>query len=145
MSEPSKPEPFRHRFRVRYAEVDPQGVVFNSRYLEYADLLVTEYWESVGLGFVGDDTLEFHVAQANVTFVQPIRLREWIEGRALTTRLGNSSMAQRIELHGEAAADDLRAVIELVQVHVDLENGAPLRIPGAVRAMFSDTLVEAAQ
>jgi len=25
--------PFVHRFRVRYAEVDPQSVVFNARYL----------------------------------------------------------------------------------------------------------------
>lgn len=134
-------EPFRHRFRVRYAETDPQGVVFNSRYLEYADLMVTEYWEAVGLGFVGEDTLEFHVAQANVGFVKPIRLREWIEGRAVTTKIGNSSMAQRIELHGDEGDDDLRAVIELVQVHVDLDTGKPQRIPDSVRAMFAGSTV----
>ena len=129
-------EPFRHRFRVRYAETDPQGVVFNSRYLEYADLLVTEYWEHAGLHVAGDAALEFHVAQANVRFVRPIRLREWIEGRAVTTRIGNSSMNQRIALHGEGGEDDLRAEIDLVQVHVDLATGAPQRIPDAVRAMF---------
>ena len=33
-------DPFSHRFRVRYSEVDPQAVVFNSRYLEYADVVV---------------------------------------------------------------------------------------------------------
>ncbi|ABC64846.1 acyl-CoA thioesterase [Erythrobacter litoralis] len=133
-------EPFRHRLHVRYAETDPQGVVFNSRYLEYADVLVTEYWESVGLGFTGEDALEFHVAQANVGFVKPIRLREWIEGRAVTTKIGNSSMAQRIELHGEEGEDDLRAVIELVQVHVDLATGKPQRIPDSVRAMFAGSI-----
>ena len=133
-------EPFRHRFRVRYSEVDPQAVVFNSRYLEYADLLVTEYWESVGLGVAGDDTLEFHVAQANVTFVKPIRIREWIEGRAVTTKIGNSSMKQRIDLYGEGGDDDLRARIELVQVHVDLATGASQRIPDTVRDLFADSL-----
>ncbi|GAA4046229.1 acyl-CoA thioesterase [Parerythrobacter jejuensis] len=134
---------FRHRFRVRYAEVDPQGVVFNSRYLEYADILVTEYWEAAGLHVAGEDSLEFHVAQANVTFKKPIRLREWVEGRAVTTRIGNSSMAQRIELHGEGGAEDLRAAIDLVQVHVDLETGMPVPIPNRVRGLFADTLVAA--
>jgi acyl-CoA thioester hydrolase len=44
---------FSHNFRVRYSEVDPQAVVFNARYLDYADLGVTEkltprqrYWKS---------------------------------------------------------------------------------------------------
>ena len=52
--------PFTYQFRVRYAEVDPQAVVFNSRYLEYADVLVTEYFRdrrNHGL----PDGLEFHV------------------------------------------------------------------------------------
>lgn len=133
-------EPFRHRFRVRYSEVDPQAVVFNSRYLEYADLLVTEYWESVGLGFTGDDVLEFHVAQANVSFIKPIRVREWIEGRAVTTSIGNSSMKQRIDLYGDEGGDDLRASIEVVQVHVDLETGKSQRIPDEVRTMFAASL-----
>lgn len=133
-------EPFKHRFRVRYAEVDPQGVVFNSRYLEYADIVVTEYWDAAGLHIEGEDGLEFHVAQANVTFKKPIRLREWVEGRAFTTRIGTSSMAQRIELHGDHAADDLRAVIDLVQVHVDLQTGKPMPIPQRVRALFAGSL-----
>lgn len=132
-------EPFRHRFRVRYAEVDPQNVVFNSRYLEYSDLVVTEYWDSVGLRVDGADALEFHVAQANISFTKPIRVREWIEGRAMTTRIGNSSMAQRIELHGEEGAEDLRAVIEMVQVHVDLATGQPLPVPKWVKALFGHT------
>ena len=32
---------FSTRFRVRYAEIDGQRIVFNSRYLEYADVAVT--------------------------------------------------------------------------------------------------------
>jgi acyl-CoA thioester hydrolase len=29
-------EPFRHRFRVRYAECDAQSVVFNAHYFAYS-------------------------------------------------------------------------------------------------------------
>jgi len=132
-------EPFRHRFRVRYAELDPQGVVFNGRYLEYADLIVTEFWHDRQLRLTGDDALEFHVANAQIDFRKPIRVMEVIEGRAWTTRFGNSSMTTRIELHGtqNEAQDDLRAEIELINVHVSLETGEALPIPQSARDALS--------
>lgn len=133
-------EPFRHRFDVRYAELDPQGVVFNARYLEYADLIISAYWRAKELRMFGEGALEFHVANATVNYRKPIRAEEQIEGRAWTTRIGNSSMATRIELHGVApdggnnGADDLRAEIELINVHVSLETGQSLPIPDSVRS-----------
>lgn len=137
-------QPFRHRFRVRYAEVDPQSVVFNSRYLEYADFIITEYWREAGLHFTGEGALEFHVVKAVVEFERPIRADEWVEGRAWTTRIGNSSIDTRIELHGATAGeDDRRAMIDLVHVHVDLESGRPISIPFAVRAALGEQLERA--
>lgn len=141
---------FRYRFRVRYSEVDPQSVVFNSRYLEYADVVITEYWRDRALHFTGAGALEFHVARAEVDFVAPIRADEIVEGRARTERLGNTSITTIIELHGASSLeplvpredaeapsaqrpDDLRARIRLVHVHVDLENGRPMPLPAHVR------------
>ena len=128
-------EPFRHRFRVRYAELDPQGVVFNARYLEYADLIISEYWRAKELKMFGEGAMEFHVAHASVSFRQPIRAEEELEGRAWTTKIGNSSMTTRIELHGvqDDGSDDLRAEIELVNVHVSLETGQSLPVPDSAR------------
>ena len=131
---------FSHRFRVRYAELDPQGVVFNARYLEYADLMITEFWRARELRLSGPDALEFHVANATVNFRKPIRADELIEGRAQTIRFGNSSMTTQITLHGctptqiLGTADDLRAEITLVNVHLDLATGTPLPIPASARA-----------
>lgn len=127
--------PFIHRFRVRYAEVDPQSVVFNSRYLEYADLLITEYWRACGIHFSGESALEFHVVRAELDFRKPIRADEWVEGRVWTQRIGTSSVTTRVELHdGERPeAVDLRASIILVHVHVDLASGQPLPVPPAAR------------
>ncbi len=149
--------PFCHQFRVRYAELDPQGVVFNARYLEYADLVISEYWRIRDIGAGAAAPLDFHIARAQVDFRKPIRAEELIEGRAWTTRFGTSSMTTRIELHGwanatdasqtgeglavigattgatETGSDDLRAQIELVNVHVDLATGKPLPIPQSVR------------
>ena len=135
MPDSQPPAPFTHRFRVRYAEVDPQSVVFNSRYLEYADLLITEPWRARGVHFAGDDSLEFHVVRAEVDFRSPIRVDEWVEGRAWTDRVGTSSVTTRIELHGtdDDAEQDLRASIVLVHVHVDLASGQPMPIPPRAR------------
>ena len=38
---------FIYTFRVRYAEVDAQGIVFNAHYLTYFDCLITEYYRKL--------------------------------------------------------------------------------------------------
>jgi acyl-CoA thioester hydrolase len=79
--------------------------------------------------------LEFHVVRAEVDFRAPIRVDEWVEGRVWTGRIGTSSVTTRIELHGcdESAAEDLRATIVLVHVHVDLASGQPMPVPPEAR------------
>lgn len=131
---------FTHTFRVRYAEVDLQSVVFNSRYLEYADLILTEFWREIGLHFAGDGALEFHVVRAEVDFVQPIRADEMIEGRAWTARIGSSSVTTEMELHGAGQGEDVRARMRLVHVHVDLETGKPIPLPPAARLAFGESV-----
>lgn len=127
---------FAHRFRVRYSEVDPQGIVFNSRHLEYADMLLTEFWRALGMAFSGAEAIELHVVKATVEYLRPIRLDEVIEGRARVARIGASSVTTIFELHGtrNEAAGDLRATIELVHVHVDLATQRPTRLPDDARA-----------
>jgi acyl-CoA thioester hydrolase len=124
---------FSHSFRVRYAEVDPQAVVFNSRYLEYADLAVVEYWRALGIRPGHPDGVECHVGTATVRYVKPIRMDELIEARVRIDRFGTASMTWMIELHG-SPTDDLRALIEMVYVHVDLPSGRSRPIPEAFKA-----------
>lgn len=125
--------PFRHRFRVRYSEVDPQGVVFNSRYLEYADFAIVEYWRAMALGPGDPDWPECHVGTATVRYVKPIRTDELIDAHVRVDRFGTASMTWAIELHG-AGAEDLRAQIELVYVGVDLATGRSRALPEAFKA-----------
>ena len=120
---------FCHPFRVRYSEVDPQAVVFNARYLDYADLGVTEYWRALGISFApGENFFEVHVVKATVEFRAPIRYDEQVEACVRTTRIGRTSVTTQLEIHG-AGREDLRAVIEEVQVHVDLKTGRPQPVP----------------
>ena len=132
---------FSTRVRVRYAEIDAQAVVFNSRYLEYADVAVTEYWRAVGLHDAGAawQALEFHVARAVVEYKAPIRYDEEIDLYARTARIGRSSLTTLIEIHSARArpSDDLRATIEIVNVNVDLTSGQSCRLPDWIGDMLT--------
>ena len=67
---------FSHPLRVRWAEVDRQGIVFNGHYLAYFDIGITEYWRAIGYPypdglaehgtdlFVVKATVEYHASAA---------------------------------------------------------------------------------
>ena len=128
---------FSVRKRVRYAEIDAQAVVFNSRYLEYFDIGITEYWRAAGVydRWPANDSPEFHVARAEVDYKVPILLDEEIDICVRAARVGRSSMVFHFELHG-AGVDDLRATGVLVNVHVAEAQGAPTPVPDEFISLF---------
>ncbi len=133
---------FSTRFRVRYAEIDGQKVVFNSRYLEYADVASTEFWEWTGietaLGDVWRDT-EFHVRKAEVDYLKPFVWRDTVEARVRIARVGGSSLTMALELaHGDTGECHARVTMVLVNVH--LPTGRPLAIPDTIRGFLLGSL-----
>jgi acyl-CoA thioester hydrolase len=132
---------FTHRFRVRWSETDAQGVVFNARYLDYADIAITEYWRAAKLRErAGDDPLEFHVKKATVTWFAPILPDEMIDVMARTIATGRTSMTQVVEIHGarDDGSDDLRATVDLVSVFVDLTTHRPQPLPEWIGGAFAE-------
>ncbi len=132
---------FHHAFRVRWSETDAQGVVFNARYLDYADVAITEYWRAAGIRLASrDQPLEFHVKKATVLWFAPIKPDEMIEVMARTVATGRTSMTQLVEIHGhnDDGSDDLRAEVELVSVHVDLATNRPMVLPEWVPGLFDE-------
>lgn len=122
---------FAHRCRVRYSEVDPQGVVFNARYMEYADIGMTEYFRAIreaGLWSEGENP-QFHVRRAEVDFLRPLFADEAFDIRVRTSATGRTSITNEVELRGLQGEDDLRARITLVAVHVDLADHRPRPLP----------------
>jgi YbgC/YbaW family acyl-CoA thioester hydrolase len=134
---------FSTAFKVRYAEIDGQRVVFNSRYLEYADVAVTEYWDWTGIADALGDTwreMEFHVRRANVDYLKPLMYGDTVDASVRIDRIGTSSITKRFELANQNG--ELCNVIELVSVNVHLPTGRPVPIEGEVR-QFLDALMVA--
>jgi acyl-CoA thioester hydrolase len=87
---------FTHRIRVRYAECDGQGVVFNAHWLTYFDEACTRFMESLGFG------PEFWIKEFDVMLVHaeldwsgPARFDEWVDITVEPTSLGRSSFDLR--------------------------------------------------
>ncbi len=86
---------FRHPLRVRWAEVDRQGVVFNPQYFAYFDVAVTEYWRALGVRYPEDfaqgGTDTFAVS-AHAEFHESARYDELLDLCCRVARIGRASM-----------------------------------------------------
>ena len=133
---------FSTRFRVRYAEIDGQRIVFNSRYLEYADVAVTEFWEWTGIAEALPDvwpTTEFNVRRTEIDYLKPFRLGDTVEAFVRIEKLGTTSLTKRFEL-AHAETGELHTVITMVSVNVHLPTGRPAPLGVEVRT-FLERLV----
>ena len=130
-------EDFRHRhaLRVRWAEVDMQGVVFNGHYLTYCDVCVTEYWRAIGVPYPqdfharGEDTF---VRKASVEYLAAARYDDELEVCGRVASLGRTSLRFAVEIFPRGGADILIHA-ELVYVNVDLKSARATEWPTAFR------------
>ncbi len=86
---------FFHELRVRYAEVDSQGIVFNAHYLTYFDVAVTEYVRNLEYDYhalVSKQGLDFHMVKSTVEYLRPIGFDDLIEIGVRAGRIGRSSL-----------------------------------------------------
>ena len=139
---------FHHTMRVRYAEIDAQGVVFNAHYLTYFDVGHTEYMRAAGIGYAAevDETgIDFHLAKSVVEYKQPIKFDRLFDVCVRVARIGTSSMTNLFEIHGHGE-DDLLASGETILVAANLATHRPVPVPDSfvrqVRAFEGDALVK---
>jgi acyl-CoA thioester hydrolase len=127
-------EPFVHRLRVRYAECDPQGVLFNAHYLAYIDHTITELWRAAYGGYQSmlDRGVDVVVAEVRMRFLGSARFDEEIELDALVTRLGTTSITSRHRFR-RATGDPLLEA-EIRHVFIDRATAVKTPIPDWARA-----------
>ena len=125
-------EPFVHRLRVRYAECDPQGVLFNANYLAYVDHTITELWRAAygGYGQMLDRGVDIVVAEANLRFLGSARFDDVIAVEATVTKIGTTSVTTIYRfLRGQEAL--LQATVR--HVFIDRATAAKTPIPDWAR------------
>jgi acyl-CoA thioester hydrolase len=93
---------FMHRLRVRWAEVDRQGIVFNGHYLTYFDVGITEYYRALGYPYpegLAQHGTDLYVRKVEIEYHGSAQYDDEIDVCARVERLGRSSFDFRIEIY----------------------------------------------
>lgn len=130
---------FNHKLRVRFAETDLQGIVFNGNYLTYYDVAWTEYFRAMGMVWkdiieTGADTV---LARTMIEFKSPARFDEVLEIYVRVSKVGNTSMTFDFEIYPEGE-DRLIGTSSSLYVCVDPESLRPVRVPDSLRSRISE-------
>lgn len=126
-------QPFGHELRVRYAECDPQGIVFNAHYLAYFDISLTELWRAAfgGYATMVQRGVDLVVAEARVRYRAPARFDDLLSVTVAVSGLGTSAVLTE---HAVRRGEVLIAEGEMRHVTVDASTLVKVAIPSWVRA-----------
>jgi acyl-CoA thioester hydrolase len=122
---------FTHHLRVRYAEVDGQGVVFNAHWLTYFDDACTRFMDHLGFGAIWISEFDVMLVKAVVEWQGSAGFDDVVDITVTPTRLGTKSF----DLTYEASVRKLPACrATITYVSVKPGENASVEIPPAVRA-----------
>jgi acyl-CoA thioester hydrolase len=119
---------FFHSLRVRWSEVDMQGIVFNGHYLTYFDVAFTEYWRATELPSVlqqAAEGRELFARKATLEYQSSARFDDVLDIGVRCAGFGRSSVRFVLEIH---VGDRHLISGELVYVYADtsVRKGVPL-------------------
>jgi acyl-CoA thioester hydrolase len=126
-------------FRVRYAEIDGQSVVFNAHYLTYFDVAITEYFRDMGFDYVAypkETGCDFHLVKSLVNYEKPLLFDTEFQVGCKVAKIGNTSLTFELGIFDKA--DDTRyATGEIVWVNTDQSSHKTVPVPQSIRDMIA--------
>jgi acyl-CoA thioester hydrolase len=130
-----------YSLRVRYAEVDAQGVVFNAHYLTYFDTAITEFFRASGYSYADFFTakgLDFHLIKATVEYLKPIGFDMIVEIGVRVARIGTSSVTFALGVFAKDQSE-LLSKGEIIWVCAKPGTHKSHRLPEEFVALFKES------
>ena len=124
---------FFHTLRVRWAEVDPQSIVFNGHYLTYADVAISEYFRALGMRYPDDlvrDGNDFFAIKTVLEYLAPARFDDELQIGIRVSRLGRSSLSFAM---GIWRGEQVLTSGEVIYVHADSATRSSSPLPAWLR------------
>lgn len=125
---------FAYRMRVRWAEVDKQGIVFNGHYLMYFDVAITEYYRALGYPYpesLAQHGTDLYVKKAEVEYHASAGYDDEIDVCARVHRLGRSSFEFQLEIY---SADKFLVGGRVTYVNADPQTRKSAALPDFLRS-----------
>ena len=131
------------KLKVRYSEVDRQNIVYNSHYLTYYDISLSEMLDSLfdQEEYIRETNNEFHTVSAHLNFKNPARLNDEVNIYTAIKKIGNSSITFTQEIYRDGS-DELINEAEIIWVNTNQDEMKPTSIPEDLKNKFSKYLLD---
>ena len=124
--------------QIRFSHTDPAGIVYFPNYFDFANGVVEDFYTKR----LAVDYAQLLFAQRKATpivhaacdFFAPSRMGETLTLTLMLERVGQSSIAFSIFGHADA---QLRLLLRIVTVYMDLDSGKSTPIPDDLRARLA--------
>ncbi|KGJ11343.1 YbgC/FadM family acyl-CoA thioesterase [Paracoccus versutus] len=123
---------FTQAYRVYYADTDAGGIVYHSRYLEFAERSRSELLRHVGYPLVSPDGEQFVARNADIAWQRPACLDDLIVCATSVISIRGAGVRIRHVFRRES---QVLARIEIELVHIN-KSMKPARIPPALVEAF---------
>ena len=130
--------------RVYYEDTDAGGLVYHSRYLNYAERARSELLRLLGIHqshLMAEHAMAFAVRDCTVDFLRPARFDDLIEVRSRLLKLAAAWVSAD---QGIWRGDDLLVRIK-IRIAAMRANGRPTRIPDSVRRLLAPIVMSQQQ
>ena len=130
------------KLKIRYSEVDRQNIVYNSHYLTYYDISLSEMLDSLfdQEEYIKKTNNEFHTVAVQLNFKNPARLNDEISIYTAIKKIGNSSITFTQEIYRDGS-DELINEAEIIWVNTNQDEMKPASIPEDLKNKFSKYLL----
>ena len=132
-----------NKIKVRYSEVDCQRIVYNSHYLTYFDISLSEMLEDCFNQdeYIKNTSNDFHTVGVQMNFKSPARLNDQLEIYTGVMKLGNSSMTFIQEIY-RAGSDEILNSANITWVNTNQKSMKSATIPDDIRAKLNKYLID---
>ena len=131
-----------HSLKVRYSEIDSQSIVYNSHYLTYYDISISDLMDQ---SFDQEDYIkqtqnEFHTVNVNMSYKAPARLNDTLEIYSAIKKIGDSSITFIQEIY-KKNSDILLNTVEIIWVNTYQPTHKSVTIPNDIREKLNKFLL----
>ncbi len=126
--------PLRVLLRVRYGECDAQGIMFNARYADHLDILMSELVRAAfgSYGAMLEEKLDTHVVRCLIEWMAPARFDDVVALSIVRLAFGTTSFTAEVAMCRHPGGEPIaRAEHVNVMVHTVRKRKTP--IPASVR------------
>ena len=128
-----------YQIRMCFQDVDGEGIVYHSRYLNYAERARTEWMHQMGISNqeIMDGGVAMVLRRVEMDFIAPAKLDDVLD---IDVRVAESKNASTMIEQTVSVAGQPKVNLKMQLVYVDTKTLRPTRIPAILKQKFEESM-----